>query len=59
MTNLPRVGWQRFNNPPLSDKAGAYIQGIALDPTDSQPLFIAGSEGIFRSADGGDSWLKQ
>ncbi|HEX9921340.1 MAG TPA: hypothetical protein VGD99_01640, partial [Anaerolineae bacterium] len=51
--------WQRFNNPPLSDRAGTYIQGIALDPTDSQTIFITGSQGVFRSDDGGISWRKQ
>jgi photosystem II stability/assembly factor-like uncharacterized protein len=51
--------WQRFNNPPLSDRTGTYIQGIALDPTDNQTIFITGSQGIFRSDNGGDSWRKQ
>lgn len=51
--------WHGFNNPPLSDRPGTYIQGIALDPTDSQTIFIAGSQGVFRSDDGGDNWLKQ
>jgi photosystem II stability/assembly factor-like uncharacterized protein/tetratricopeptide (TPR) repeat protein len=51
--------WQQFNNSPLSNVASRYIQGIALDPTDSQTIFIAGSQGIFRSDDGGNNWRKQ
>jgi photosystem II stability/assembly factor-like uncharacterized protein len=50
--------WQRFNNWASSEGAGTYIQGIALDPTNSQTIFIAGSAGVFRSDDGGNTWVK-
>ncbi len=52
--------WHRFNAwAPSGDGRGTYVQGIALTPMDSQVIWIAGSEGIFRSDDGGSSWIKQ
>jgi photosystem II stability/assembly factor-like uncharacterized protein len=51
--------WGRFNTWASNGGNGTYIQSIAIDPTNNQVIFIAGSEGIFRSDDGGVSWIKQ
>lgn len=48
--------WQRFNTWTSDPGPGTYIQGIAVT---SDAIFIAGSEGVFRSDDEGDSWIKQ
>jgi len=33
-----------------------YIRGIAVDPTDSQKVYLATDAGVYRSTDAGDEW---
>jgi Tfp pilus assembly protein PilF len=52
--------WHRFNAwAPSGEGEGTYVYGIALTPMDSQIIFIATSEGVFRSDDRGDNWIRQ
>lgn len=52
-------GWQAANNEELFATMGfpMVLNGLAVDSNDSSTVFVAGSEGIARSADAGSSWL--
>ena len=36
---------------------GAQVRAIAVDPTDSMAVYAAARSGLFRSTNGGDSWI--
>ena len=38
------------------DGQTSYIQAILLDPDNDQRIYMARGDGVFTSADGGDSW---
>ncbi|HVT18206.1 MAG TPA: hypothetical protein VHQ90_18770 [Thermoanaerobaculia bacterium] len=37
--------------------AGGFL-GLAIDPTDADRVFVCGSEGVFRTTDGGNTWVE-
>lgn len=49
------VTWQRTGNLPVT---GSYVgYNLAQDPNNANVLLAATSKGLFRTTDGGDSWL--
>ncbi len=53
------LSWEPFNNWTSGSAAGTYVQGIAIDPTDSRVIYIAGSSGVYKSTDQGETWQRQ
>jgi photosystem II stability/assembly factor-like uncharacterized protein len=55
------VTWKAANGGlPLEGNLGNfYVQGIAIDPMDSQTIYIAGFGGVYKSTDGGNTWSQQ
>jgi photosystem II stability/assembly factor-like uncharacterized protein len=53
--------WTTVNSGlPLESSLGNfYVQGIAIDPTESQIIYLAGFGGVYKSTDGGDTWSQQ
>jgi len=54
--------WRPINNGlPVDDMylGGYYVQAIAIDPTDSQTVYIGGYSGLYKSTDGGASWSQK
>lgn len=47
--------WTPVTLPALAPDAG--LGAVAVDPTDPDRLFVAGQAGLYRSLDGGASWL--
>jgi photosystem II stability/assembly factor-like uncharacterized protein len=42
--------------PPLRSFFKGIIRSVIIDPSDSDVLYVAGYDGVFRSTDGGQSW---
>ncbi|MCB0212256.1 MAG: hypothetical protein KDJ52_23145, partial [Anaerolineae bacterium] len=53
------MNWEFFNTWNRGVGNGTYVQDIAIDRTDSSIIFIATSEGVFRTDNGGETWVKQ
>jgi photosystem II stability/assembly factor-like uncharacterized protein/Tfp pilus assembly protein PilF len=53
--------WTTVNSGlPLESSLGNfYVQGIAIGPTDSQIVYLAGFGGVYKSTDGGDTWSQR
>jgi photosystem II stability/assembly factor-like uncharacterized protein len=56
------LSWKPINNGlPVDDMylGGYYVQAIAIDPTDSQIVYVGGYSGLYKSTNGGVSWNQQ
>lgn len=50
--------WQPANDGLTSLNLNLFINGLAVAPESPQRLYLAGEGGLFRSQDGGNSWVR-